>query len=204
MLALLALGEVERGLYGAFVANFVESKGQDYLSSHMASPGALAAKLGKAFIVWIELKSTTSTDEVFCCCVNYMKLTRMYKLFCVSVRNGDAIMVEYLYEYFIPIWLMTSNHNYVEIALTQIEALYGRVPFHVLQSTRENQMQSIHAGNDRDGRPMAQWAMDALMELLQIKYKAMDFPNSREGWQNNLTNMPLVSQAKIFCATEYT
>jgi hypothetical protein len=105
----------------------------------------------------------------------------MYKLFRVLVRNGDAVLVEYLYEYFIPIWLMTSKHNYVEIALNQIEDLFGRVPFHVLQASRENRMQAIHVGNNRDATPMAQWAMDALMELLQVKYKAMNFPNSREG-----------------------
>ena len=64
-------------------------------------------------------------------------------------------------------------------------------------------MQAIHLGKDRDGRPMAQWAMDALMELLQTKYKAMHFPNSTEDWQNNSTNMPLVAQAKIFCSTKY-
>jgi hypothetical protein len=65
-------------------------------------------------------------------------------------------------------------------------------------------MQAIHAGSDRDGRLMAQWAMDALMELLQVKYKAMDFPNSREGVQNHSTNMPLVLHVKIFCTTQYT
>jgi hypothetical protein len=81
--------------------------------------------------------------------------TRKYKLFRLSVRNGDSILVEYLYEYFIPIWLSTSKHNYVEIALNQIKDLYGRVPFHVLQAARENQMQPIHKGVDRDGSLIA-------------------------------------------------
>ena len=65
-------------------------------------------------------------------------------------------------------------------------------------------MQPLHVGNDRDGNPMAEWAMDALMELLQIKYKAMNFPNSREGWQSHSTNMPLVARAKVFCQTKYS
>ena len=150
------------------------------------------------------LKSKSTTDEVFRMCLHYVLLTRKYKLFHLSVRNGDSILVEYLYEYFIPIWLMTSKHNYVEIALNQIEDLYGRVPFHVLQAARENRMQPIHVGVDRNGTPMAQWALDALMELLQIKYKAMNFPNSREGWQKHSTNMPLVARSKIFCQTEYS
>jgi hypothetical protein len=99
---------------------------------------------------------------------------------------------------------MTSKHNYVKIALNQIEDLYSRIPFHVLQAAWENRMQPLHAGTDRDGLPMAQWAMDALMELLQIKYKVMNFPNSTEGWQNHSTNMPLVTRSKIFCSTEYS
>jgi hypothetical protein len=60
------------------------------------------------------------------------------------------------------------------------EDLYGHVPFDALQATRENCMQAIHTGNGRDRVPMAQWALDALMELLQIKYKVMNFPNSCE------------------------
>jgi hypothetical protein len=31
--------------------------------------------------------------------------------------------------------------------------------------------------SDQMGRPMANWALDALIELLQHKHKAMQFPN---------------------------
>jgi hypothetical protein len=66
-------------------------------------------------------------------------------------------------------------------------------------------MQPLHPGAvDRDGVPMAQWALDAIMELLQIKYKDMNFPNDQEGWQKHSTNMPLVSRCKIFAQTEYS
>jgi hypothetical protein len=200
---LLALGEIERGLYGAFIADIVSKQGLLYFKTYMETPDALAALLGSQFLKWMETKSTTTTDEVLKMCLGFVQLTRKYKLFRLSVRYGDAILVEYLYEYFIPVWLMTSKHNYVEIALNQIEDLYARIPFNILQAARENRMQPLHSGTDRDGNPMAQWAMDALMELLQVKYKAMNFPNSAEGWQNHSTNMPLVARAKIFCTTEY-
>jgi hypothetical protein len=55
---------------------------------------------------------------------------------------------------------------YVEIGLSQIKDLYGHIPFHVLQAIRKNRMLTLHPGTDRDGREQADWAMDALMELL--------------------------------------
>jgi len=61
-------------------------------------------------------------------------ITRKYRVFRESVRCGDDIVVEHLYEYFIPLWLMTGKQNYVEIGLSQIEDLYGRVPYHILQA----------------------------------------------------------------------
>jgi hypothetical protein len=203
-LALIVLGEVERGLYGVFVADLVQEHGVAYFESRISDPTSLGVLLGNHFTKWLGTKARTTSDEVFRMLLFYVKLTRKYKLFRLSVRHGDAIMVEHLYEYFIPIWIMTGKHNYVEIALNQIEDLYGRVPFDVLQAARENRMQAIHVGIDRDGVPMAQWALDALMELMQIKYKAMNFPNSREGWQSHSSNMPLVSRCRTFCKHEYS
>jgi hypothetical protein len=124
-LALLALGKDKRGLYGSFVTDVFESKGPAYCISFMATPVVIAAKLGKEVLLWIKLKLTTTIDQVFLWCLNFVKLTQMYKLFRVSVQNVNAMLVEYLYKYCIPIWLMTSKHNYVEIALNQIEDFYG-------------------------------------------------------------------------------
>jgi hypothetical protein len=203
-LALLVLGEVERGLYGAFLVDMVSTLDPHFIIDYKDKPKELATIVAARFLKWMSDKVKTTSDDVFRMCILFAQLTRKYKVFRLSVRNGDAILVEYLYEFFIPIWLVTAKHNYVEIALNQIEDLYGRVPFHVLQAARENRMQPLHVGSDRDGVPMAQWALDAIMELLQIKYKAMNFPNSREGWQKHSTNMPLVARCKTFCQTEYS
>jgi hypothetical protein len=51
---------------------------------------------------------------------------------------------------------------------------------------------------------MANWALDALIELLQHKYKAMQFPNSIKGWQSHSGNMPLVLRCQNFSDLEYT
>jgi hypothetical protein len=203
-LALLALGELERDLCFMFVADVLAEKGKACFESFLETPETLAGVLATEFLAWIEKKLRTLTDQALRLCLLCLQLTRKYKLSRLSVRDGDSIMVECLHECFIPIWLMTSKHNYVEIALNQIEDLCGRTPYHLLQTIRENRMQPLHPGADRDGTPMAQWTMDALMELLQIKHKAMNFPNSREDWQNHSTNMPLVPRARMFCNTEHS
>jgi hypothetical protein len=51
---------------------------------------------------------------------------------------------------------------------------------------------------------MANWALDALIKLLQHKYKAMQFPNSIECWQSQSGNMLLVSWCQHFLDLEYT
>ena len=179
-LAIIVLGEVERGVYGIFVQDMVTDHGVGFAMEYIDRPKPFSTFVAKAFLKWLDIKINTTTDEVLRMCLLFLQITRKYKLFRLSVRNGDAIMVEYIYNQFIPIWLMTGKHNYVKIALNQIEDLYRRVPFHVLQAARENRMQPIHPGVDRDGKPMAQWALDAIMELLQIKYKAMNFPKHND------------------------
>jgi hypothetical protein len=51
---------------------------------------------------------------------------------------------------------------------------------------------------------MANWELDALIELLEHKYKAMQFPNSIKGWQSHSGNMPLVLRCQNFSDLEYT
>jgi hypothetical protein len=202
-LALMVLNEVERGLYGRFISDLVVGDNLHIFVDNQNEPKLLAEYLGRQFILWLQKCVEDSTDEVLRMIALFTIITRKYRVFRESVRCGDAIVVEYLYEYFIPLWLMTGKQNYVEIGLSQIEDLYGRVPYHILQVIRENRMLPIHPGKDRDGRDMAHWAMDALMELMQPKYKSMNFPSTLEGWQNHSTNMPLVARCKRFAETEY-
>jgi hypothetical protein len=111
--------------------------------------------------------------------------------------------MEYFYNQFIPIWLVVGKYHYYEIGLSQIEELYAQIPFHVLQLVRVNRTVPLYEGCDKNGCLMANWALDALIELLQHKYKAMQFPNSIEGWQSHSGNMPLVSRCQNFLDLEY-
>ena len=48
-----------------------------------------------------------------------------YRLFRVSVGNGDAVMIEWLYKEFLPIYLINGKFNYFEIVLGMIETFYS-------------------------------------------------------------------------------
>jgi hypothetical protein len=154
--------------------------------------------------LFLQTKLDTSTDEVFRMMVQFVILTRRYRRFRESVRNGDSIAIESLYNCFTPIWLATGKHHYFEICLTQMEELYRVIPFEILQTVRENRTVPLHKGTDKRGKRMAHWALDQIIELIQHKFKLMDFPNTVEGWQHHSVNMPLVSRCATHCDLEYS
>jgi hypothetical protein len=190
-LATLLLGEVERGLYYAFLYDLFVGEGDDFFEQYTDAFEDCGEFFAPQFPMWLQQKVTTSTDEVLRMNILCVTITRKYVLFRQSSRNGDSTTVEWLYKYFIPIWLMVGKHNYVEIGLSQMEDLYSGVPFHVLQAIRENRFLPLHKGKTRNGQHMANWALDQVMELLQIKYKDMNFPKTQSGWQEHSTNIKI-------------
>ncbi len=122
--------------------------------------------------------STRWMDVVFRMMIQFVILTRRYRPFRESVRHGDSIAIESLYNCFTPIWLATGKHHYFEICLTQMEELYRVIPFEILQIVRENRTVPLHKGMDKRGKRMAHWALDQIIELIQHKFKLMDFPNT--------------------------
>jgi hypothetical protein len=178
-LAIIVLTEVERQLYATFISNleetteFVEVKNR---------PGSLAGYLATSFPLFLQTKLDTSTDEVFRTMIQFVILTRRYHRFRESVRHADSIAIESLYNCFTPIWLATGKLHYFEICLTQMEELYRIIPFEILQTVRENRTVPLHKGKDKRGMRMAHWALDQIIELIQHKFKLMDFPNTVEGW----------------------
>jgi hypothetical protein len=68
---------------------------------------------------------------------------------------------------------MVRKHHYYKIGLGQIKELYAQIPFHVLQKHHINCTVPLYEGSDKTKCSMANWALDALIELLQHKYKTM-------------------------------
>jgi hypothetical protein len=164
----------------------------------------LANHLATSFPIYLQTKLNGSTDEVFRMMTQSVIITRRYCRFRESVRHGNSIAIESLYNVFTPICIATGKHHYFEICLTQMEELYCAIPYPILQLVRENQTVPLHKGRNKRGQRMAHWALDQIIELIQHKFKLMDFPNTVEGWQHHSINMPLVSRCVMHCDLEYS
>jgi hypothetical protein len=188
-------------MYAIFVNNL--AKTTDFLEFDNR-PVELANYLATSFPVYLQTKLNDSADEVFRMMTQFVIITRCYRCFRESVRQGDSITIESLYNVFTPIWIATGKHHYFEICLTQMEELYCAMPYPILQLVRENLTVPLHKGRNKRGQRMAHWALDQIIELIQHKFKLMDFPNTVEGWQHHSVNMPLVSRCVTHCDLEYS
>ena len=86
-------------------------------------------------------------------------------------------MIEWLYKYFLPIYLYTSNNNCFDIFYGIIYQLYGAIDYKLLHLTRIDQTVPLYTGFNTDGRPMENWSIDGLIELVQKIYHKMNFIN---------------------------
>ena len=156
------------------------------------------------FQEWFDEKLQSTTDQEFKRVLTFVKTMRVYRLFRASVRCGDAVAVEWLYANFIPVWFATSKKHCYQNALYQIDDLYQRIPFDLLQHIRVNRMRQLYTGKNQRGRVMANWAIDAVIELVQAKYKQMNFPNTPEGWVRHTPHMGLVAACSALSSNEYS
>ena len=85
------------------------------------------------FHKWMDDRLKQTMDEVFFAHLQFTKLMRRYRLFRLSVRNGDAIAIEWLYRQHLPIFHALRKSHYYEIGLSAMEEMYGKIPFNVLQ-----------------------------------------------------------------------
>ena len=70
--------------------------------------------------------------------LNFVSVMNFYHIFRVSVRAGDAVMVEWIYIEVLPLFNVTGKKHYFELLLKQIEDLYDRIPYKYLHLTRIN------------------------------------------------------------------
>ena len=65
------------------------------------------------FFELMELKRTFNTDECFCMSLNYVYIMNIYWTLSLSMRAGDAVMIEWIYKDFLPILLVTRKTHYL-------------------------------------------------------------------------------------------
>ena len=99
----------------------------------MNDPKKLALYLAGGHEEWLRSKLQSSTDQCLVMAIFFVKLMETCRLFRLSIRAGDVVMIEWLYSRFLPIYLTTGKHQYVEIDLSVIETFIVR--FHKRSST---------------------------------------------------------------------
>jgi hypothetical protein len=163
----------------------------------------LATYLAERLGTWIDEKLESSTDKMFKFGLNFVKVARGYRLFGEAIRSGSVITIEHLWLRFCRIWKLLGKRIYVEIALNQVEDLYDRCDYWLLQTIRDNRTARFHDGATKEGIPLAQWSIDGMIENLQKRYKCMQFRNTEDDWCKHSINMAFVSMCITFVNTEY-
>jgi hypothetical protein len=132
-----------------------------------------------------------------------MKVARCYRRFRYSIQCGKAIDIEHLWTEFAGVWLLLRKRIYTEISLKQMEDLYRKCDYWLLQTIRDNRTSRIHGGTRKDGKPFAHRATDDIMEDLQWRYKDQAFRCTKNDWVNHSRNMPYTTQSITFVNKEF-
>ena len=162
---MMIAGELEKHLLNAYVSKVCNDVTQAAKVDGNLDPKILAINIADGYHAWIENMVSCSTDQYLTMAISYVRLVDMYQLFRLSVCAGDAIMIEWLYSRFLPIYVATGKHQYVEIVLGMMENFYMKLPPKILHLVRLNHTVPLYEGVDRDGTLMAFWAHDAIIEL---------------------------------------
>ena len=193
--------EVMRGLHYMHASYYYDAHRNEITEM---DPQKLAVNLVLSFDKFLDTKLDTSTDEVLKVNINFVRLVSQYKMFKEAVTVGDSIMVEKIYNEYLPVFVYLGKHTYYNIILDQTEEYYQRIPYSILQLIRKNRFQKLYNGTDRKKTSMSHWALDALMELMNKNVKEMDFPNTVDGWQLHSQNVMLALTSRSFVMNEYT
>jgi len=91
-------------------------------------------------------------------------------------------MIEVLCQEFLPLFVLTNEKHYVEIVLGMIDTLHSKLNCMQLQLVRINRtVPSCSSQEKQENKPMSNWALDAIIELIQKYYHQMRFKNEK-GW----------------------
>ena len=112
-------------------------------------PQKLAVDLALSFDKVLDNKLETSTDEVLRVNINFVRLVSQYKIFKEAVTVGDSIMVEKIYNDYLPVFVYLGKHTYYNIILDQTEEYYQRIPYSILQLIRKQRFQKLYNGTYR-------------------------------------------------------
>ena len=75
----------------------------------------LAKYLAGSFEVWIEDRLKHTNDELFRFGLNFIKVARLYGLFRWSIHVGDFITIEYIWTWFLPVFILLDKKSMLRL-----------------------------------------------------------------------------------------
>ena len=195
--------ELEKHLMGAFIHETHFRNDQTLNSIKVEKDGReVAILIATQYHQWLLYKQQNSDDEVFRMCINFVLLVNTYREFRIALNTGDSVMIECLYNDFLPIFYLTRKKHYIEIVLSMMDTLYSKVGYKHLQLIRINRTVPLYSGTDTQGIPMANWSLDGIVELIQQYYHKIRFKNDG-GWSIHSPHVMMTSKSSRFVETEY-
>jgi hypothetical protein len=196
-LVLLILNECERQLYDAFLFQMEQHERATVLLL-VENEENMAEYIAQAFPKWMESRLKETTDADFKRILNFVKMARKYRFGRQSMRNGCAIATEWGYLDFAGAWLVLGKNICFEIALRQVEELYMKAPFWLLQTMRDNRFATLHSSVDYNGKTVAHHPLDDIIENLQGKLKQMSLGRTDAAWMRHSTNVSMAQRCSTF------
>ena len=139
--------EVSRNLHLLHIHEVIQcQRSKDMVVALAGDPVRLSEYLVKSYLSFLRDTMLNTSDEVLKTCIGFNAMSTKYITLKNAVRNGDTVTVESMYAYFTPIWLALGKSTYFNIALDQIDEIYVKIPYHILQYVRENRFLSLYAG----------------------------------------------------------
>ena len=93
----------------------------------------------------------TTRDKVLKLCIGFNIMSMKYITLKNAVWVGDTITVETIYAYFTSVWLTLGKTTYFNIVLDQVDELYVKIPYHILQYVKENRFLPLYVGKIQKG-----------------------------------------------------
>ena len=195
--------ELERQFLAAYFDDVCDNNELLHRLQSTQDAKAFAILIVEEYLDCLDEKRSSTTDEVFRMAIKFMQMINLYREFRLALSTGDAIMIEWLYKEFLPrLYAYTGKKDYYfEIVCGMMDELYGTIDYKLLHLTRINQTVPLYTGVDTDGRPMANWPIDGLIELIQKFY---NFRNDNlEGWMQHSPHLQFNNKAVRMAKTEY-
>ena len=204
-LAKLGAREVERHLLAEYFKSVHHNCNHRKSFNGIKDSKQFAIHIAKGYTNWTEVRRRETTDKVFRMILNFVAVMNLYRAFRVTVCAGNAIVIEVIYREMLPLFGITAKKHYSKISLKQMEGLYEHISYKYLHLTRINRTVLLYSGFDKQGDPMANWAMDGLIETVQKYYHKMNFNTGKpNAWLKHSSHVMVMSKASSTVMEEYS